>query len=112
MPVPLRRPIMSNENENNEQRYEISELARRGDYSNFVKIQHSGIDFRFDFAKILPEGNTISIHTRLFMSPVHAKLFARALIDNIEKYEKTFGTIQIKLEEGIPVTGMPSKEMH
>ena len=103
---------MTKENENVEQRYEISESARRGDYTNFVKIQHSGIDFRFDFAKVLPEGNTIHVHTRLFMSPIHAKLFAKAILDNVEKYEKSFGVIQLKIEDGIPMTGMPSKEMH
>jgi len=91
---------------------EMSENARLGEYSNFVKIQHSAIDFRLDFAKILPEDNTIYVHTRLFMSPIHAKLFAKALEDNIEKYEKSFGVIQLKIEKGVPITGLPSREMH
>lgn len=90
----------------------MSENARLGEYSNFVKIQHSAIDFRLDFAKILPEDNTIYVHTRLFMSPIHAKLFAKALEDNIEKYEKSFGVIQLKIEKGVPITGLPSREMH
>lgn len=90
----------------------MSESARLGEYSNFVKIQHSAIDFRLDFAKIVPEDNTIYVHTRLFMSPIHAKLFAKALEDNIEKYEKSFGVIQLKVEKGVPITGLPSKEMH
>ena len=103
---------MSKDKEEVELKTELSEAARFGEYTNFVKIQHSGIDFRFDFAKIIPEDNTLYVHTRLFMSPIHAKLFIKALEDNIEKYEKTFGVIQLKIEHGIPITGLPSKEMH
>jgi len=99
-------------NEETEMKTEMSEAARYGEYANFVKIQHSGIDFRFDFAKIVPEDNTLFVHTRLFMSPIHAKLFMKALEDNIEKYEKSFGLIQLKIEKGVPITGLPSTEMH
>ena len=90
----------------------ISEEARLGEYSNFVKIQHSAVDFRMDFAKMVPEENNLYIHTRLFMSPIHAKMFAKALLDNVEKYEKKFGTIQLKIEKGVPMTGVVSKETH
>ncbi len=103
---------MPKEKSTTELNLEMSESARLGEYSNFVKIQHSAIDFRLDFAKIVPEDNTIYVHTRLFMSPIHAKLFAKALEDNIEKYEKSFGVIQLKVEKGVPITGLPSKEMH
>jgi hypothetical protein len=103
---------MSKDTDEVELKTELSESARYGEYANFVKIQHSGIDFRFDFAKIVPEDNTLYVHTRLFMSPIHAKLFMKALEDNIEKYEKSFGTIQLKIEKGVPITGLPSKEMH
>lgn len=91
---------------------EIAEDARLGEYSNFVKIQHSGIDFRFDFAKIIPEENALHVHTRMFMSPVHAKLFFKALEENIFRYEANFGTIELKHDKDIPMTGMPSKEKH
>ena len=103
---------MSKDNEEVELNTELSAAAKYGEYANFVKIQHSGIDFRFDFAKIVPEDNLLYVHTRLFMSPIHAKLFMKALEDNIEKYEKAFGVIQLKIEHGVPITGLPSKEMH
>ena len=91
---------------------ELSESAKYGEYTNFVKIQHSGIDFRLDFAKILPEDNTLYVHTRLFMSPIHAKMFAKALIDNVDKYEKKFGTIELKMEKGVLMQGVVSRETH
>ncbi len=90
----------------------ISDEVKLGEYANFVKIQHSGIDFRFDFAKVLPEENAVYINTRMFMSPVHAKLFYKALEENIQKYEKNFGPINIGGTHGIPIPGVPSREKH
>jgi len=103
---------MSGKSESERFKWELAEGARLGEYSNFVKIQHSGIDFRFDFAKIVPEENTLHVHTRLFMSPVHAKLFFKALEDNIQKYEEMYGTIELKMDRDVPTTGMPSTERH
>ena len=104
--------MASKKGEGDRYKLELTESARLGEYSNFVKVQHSGIDFRFDFAKILPEDNVLYVHTRLFMSPVHAKLFLKALEDNIQKYEELYGTIQLKLDRNAPVPGMPSTEKH
>jgi len=103
---------MPKRNEDEKMKIEITPEARLGEYSNFVKIQHSGIDFRFDFAKIVPEEDLIHVHTRLFMSPVHAKLFFKALEENIHKYESSFGTIEIKMDRGAAMPGMPSTEKH
>lgn len=103
---------MSKKNEGDQFTVEITPEARLGEYTNFVKIQHSGVDFRFDFAKIVPEENALHVHTRLFMSPVHAKLFFKALEENIARYEAGFGVIELKHDKNIPVTGMPSTEKH
>lgn len=90
----------------------ISDAARHGEYSNFVKIQHSGVDFRLDFAKVVQDENAVYVHTRVFMSPIHAKMFVKALQDNIEKYEKQFGKIELKFEKGVPLAGNSSHEVH
>ena len=103
---------MSNKEGKEEFTVEIAPEARLGQYTNFVKIQHSGVDFRFDFAKIVPEENRLHVHTRLFMSPVHAKLFFKALEENISRYETSFGVIELRHDKDIPVTGMPSTEKH
>ncbi|HOO56151.1 MAG TPA: DUF3467 domain-containing protein [bacterium] len=90
----------------------ISEEAKYGEYTNFVKIQHSGVDFRCDFAKILPEEESVYFHTRLFMSPIHAKLLMKAMQDNIEKYEAQFGTIELKMDRTVHVSATGSQETH
>jgi hypothetical protein len=100
------------EMEKQEFRTVIAEEAIRGEYSNFVRIQHSGIDFRFDFAKVIPDESTVYVHTRMFISPIHAKMFLKALQDNVEKYESNFGKIELKMEKGIMVTGAASHEVH
>lgn len=80
-------------------RVEIEEKAKSGEYCNFVRIQHTAMDFRFDFARAIPDENLLSVHSRIFMSPIHAKMFLKAIEDNIVKYEKQFGTIEINMSD-------------
>jgi len=101
-----------NKRNENEIRVTLTENARKGEYSNFVKIQHSAVDFRFDFSQMIADEGEAIVHTRIFMSPVHAKLFMKAIADNVDKYEKQFGDIQLKMDKGIPITGSVSHETH
>jgi hypothetical protein len=90
----------------------IEEHAKHGDYSNFVRIQHSAMDFRFDFAKAIVDENTLIVNSRIFMSPIHAKMFFKALDDNIRKYEEQFGAIALNLAAPINFPGHGSTEKH
>jgi hypothetical protein len=64
-------------------------------YSNLVRITHSPADLVFDFAEILPGSGAPTILARVIMSPVGAKLLARALAENLSRYETTFGEIRL-----------------
>jgi hypothetical protein len=64
-------------------------------YANFVRIAHQPSELVFDFASLLPGGPLPNVHTRLIMSPLGAKLFLRALADNLSRYEAVFGEIAI-----------------
>lgn len=90
----------------------LEEHAKHGDYSNFVRIQHSALDFRFDFAKAIVDENTLIVNSRIFMSPIHAKMFFKALEDNIRKYEEQFGEIALHLAAPLNFPGQGSKEKH
>jgi hypothetical protein len=103
---------MSNDNEEKIMTVEIEPGAVRGEYANYVKIQHTPIDFRFDFAKVMPDENMMFVCSRLFMSPLHAKMFLSALKDNLDKYEKQFGPIEVRGDKVIPIPGPPSREKH
>jgi len=64
-------------------------------YSNVVRISHTPAELVFDFARILPGSQVMRLYARVIMSPVGAKLFARALSDNLARYEAAFGEIPL-----------------
>jgi hypothetical protein len=65
------------------------------EYVNLVRISHSPSEIVFDFAQLLPGGIPARLQSRIVMSALGAKLFFRALADNLSKYEATFGEIAI-----------------
>jgi hypothetical protein len=64
-------------------------------YSNLVRISHSPAELVFDFARMLPGQTVARVVSRLLMSPVGAKLFSRALAENLARYEAAFGEIPL-----------------
>lgn len=62
-------------------------------YANLVRITHSPSEIVLDFAQLLPGAPTAPIKARVLMSPLSAKLFYRALGENLAKYEANFGEI-------------------
>jgi hypothetical protein len=63
-------------------------------YSNVVRISHTPSEIIFDFAALLP-GVRAEVFTRILMSPLGAKMFLTALMENLNRYEMSFGPIQI-----------------
>jgi hypothetical protein len=64
-------------------------------YVNVVRITHSPSEMVMDFAQVLPGGMPPQVVSRLLMSPLSAKLFHRALGENLAKYEANFGEIKV-----------------
>lgn len=68
-------------------------------YANHAQFYVSNWDFSFDLGTLLPQVKAskpkIKIDARIIMSPAHAKQFALMLMDNVTKYEKTFGKINV-----------------
>jgi hypothetical protein len=71
-----------------------------GVYSNHMMVSHTREEFFLDFFSMLPEAGKLS--ARVIASPGHVKRIARALTENIAKYESRFGTIE---EAAEPPTG-------
>lgn len=65
------------------------------EYVNLVRIAHSPSELVFDFAHLLPGGVPAKVRSRIVMSPLGAKLFYRALAENLAKFESAFGEIKI-----------------
>lgn len=75
----------------------ITPDVAKGTYSNRVLVSHSPSEVVLDFAQQLigPDPNDIIVRDRIIMSPLNAKQLLMALNDNIQKYEKQFGTIEM-----------------
>lgn len=74
-------------------------------YSNHTQFHISNWDVLFDFGTVDPRPGTdqalkVFIHNRIIMSPNHAKQFAIKLNENIEKYEKMFGVVNVEPKKG------------
>lgn len=73
---------------------ELSEDIAEGVYSNLAMIAHSNSEFVIDFIRLMPGVPKAKVKSRIVITPEHAKRLSNALIDNIRKYEETFGPIK------------------
>ena len=64
-------------------------------YSNLARISHSPADIVIDFAHLLPGETQAKVGARVVMAPLSAKLFLRALSENLSRYEAAFGEIKV-----------------
>lgn len=64
-------------------------------YANFALIAHTPSEIVLDLAQAMPNHPQIRVKTRVVMTPLNAKLFLRALQENLAKYEAHFGEIAI-----------------
>ena len=89
--------IMAEEQEKankNQINIELSEDVAEGIYANLAMIAHSNSEFVIDFIRLMPGVPKAKVKSRLVITPEHAKRLLKALRDNIEKYEETFGVIK------------------
>ncbi len=68
-------------------------------YANLVRIAHGPSEIVMEFAHIFPGNPTARVKARVVMSPLSAKLFHRALSDNLSKYETAYGEIQVPMDK-------------
>jgi hypothetical protein len=85
-----------NQNEPKQQQIEIelSESEAVGTYSNLVMITHSPSEFILDFISMMPAVPKAKVVKRMVITPDHAKRLAKALTDNLKRYEAQFGPIK------------------
>ena len=87
---------MSENNNNQKQlQIELPQEVAQGEYANFAIITHSSSDFILDFARVLPGLPKAQVKSRVILAPEHAKRLAMALQENIMRYEKQFGRIEL-----------------
>ena len=64
-------------------------------YANLAVITHSASEVVIDLAQVMPQVPQARVRTRVVMTPLNAKLFLRALGENLGRYEKQFGEIRV-----------------
>jgi hypothetical protein len=64
----------------------------KGRYANNAMVSHTKEEFVFDFMNILPPGGLMI--GRIIVSPGHAKRIAKALTEQIERYEASHGKLE------------------
>ena len=70
----------------------IADEELKGRYSNLVRISHTREEFILDFINMVPPQGAVT--ARVITSPGHLKRLIRALSENLELYERSFGSIQ------------------
>ena len=69
---------------------ELDASVAEGTYSNLAIINHSVSEFVIDFISIMPGSPKNKVKSRIIITPQHAKKLAKALNDNINRFEKNF----------------------
>ena len=89
----------------NQLNIELSEEVAEGIYSNLAVITHSNAEFILDFINVMPGTPKSKVKARMVLTPQHAKRLARALNENIQKYESLHG--EVKEDDRGPQGGIP-----
>lgn len=72
---------------------QMDEETAQGSYVNLAMVNHSETEFTLDFIYVQPQQPKAKVRARIISSPKHTKRLLEALKDNLDKYEKRFGTI-------------------
>ena len=83
------------ENQDGQLKIELTPEVAEGIYANLAIITHSSAEVVLDFIRVLPGLPKANVKSRIVLAPEHAKRLLFALQDNIVKYEKRFGTINL-----------------
>jgi hypothetical protein len=69
----------------------VRRRKEEGRYANFFQIGHNAFEFLIEFGQ--QEDDESEIHTRIYVSPQHARILANLMLDTIKQHERTFGRI-------------------
>ncbi len=87
---------------------EIDADVAEGQYSNLAIINHSVSEFVVDFVNIMPGNPKSKVKSRIILTPQHAKRLAKALADNVRKFENVHGKIKENDQPPIPLNFGPT----
>jgi hypothetical protein len=74
---------------------QLDEDTAQGAYVNLAMVNHTETEFTLDFIYVQPQQPKAKVRARIISSPKHTKRLLEALKENVAKYEKRFGTVDI-----------------
>lgn len=93
---------MSSKTENPALDIDLNETIAEGIYSNLAIISHSTSEFVVDFVQLMPGMPKAKVRSRIIMTPDNAKRLMMSLVDNVQKFESTFGEIELEQAPNFP----------
>lgn len=87
---------------------ELDEQVAQGIYSNLAIINHSVSEFVVDFVNIMPGAPKSKVKSRIILTPQHAKRLAKALNENVKRFEQAHGEIKDYDQPPIPLNFGPT----
>ncbi len=91
---------MANENQQQRMEIELDAETAQGKYSNLAIISHSPSEFVLDFAAVLPGVQKAKVKSRIILTPEHAKALMLSLQENVARYERNVGPIELHKSRG------------
>jgi len=73
---------------------EIDDTIADGIYSNLAIINHSHSEFILDFVNMMPGKPKAKVKSRVILTPQHIKRLLKAMTENVQRFEKTYGQIK------------------
>lgn len=74
---------------------ELDEEIANGQYVNMALVNHTETEFTIDFIYVQPQMPKARVRSRIITNPKHMKRLWLAMQDNLAKYEKKHGPIEI-----------------
>ncbi len=99
---------MSKEANQNQLNIEIDEKMADGTYANLAIINHSVSEFVVDFINVMPGAPKSKVKSRIILTPQHAKRLAKALAENVKRFESNHGEIKDYDQPALPLNYGPT----
>ena len=89
---------------------ELDDNIAEGTYANLAIINHSISEFVVDFINIMPGKPKAKVKSRIILTPQHAKRLAKALFENVQRFEEHHGEIKDYEQPPMPINFGPTGE--
>lgn len=99
---------MAEDKTENQLNIEIDEVMADGTYANLAVINHSVSEFVVDFINVMPGTPKSKVKSRIILTPQHAKRLAKALVENVGRFEQAHGEIKDYEQPTIPMNFGPA----